>query len=242
MCEVCSALVILNLLSGWYLQASAELQGIKGIWSLRASSTDTFDTFLVVSFISETRILAMNVDDELEETEIDGFDSDTQTLFCHNAIHNQLVQVTASTLRLVDAKSRRQLNEWKAPSGISINVSTANASQVLLATGGGNLVYIEIGQGTLTEVKHAQLEYEISCLDINPVGDNPEYSSLAAVGMWTDISVRIFALPSLILITKESLGGEVIPRSVLFCSFEGVSASALYLYTITTAFIGRSVL
>jgi DNA damage-binding protein 1 len=75
----------------------------------------------------------------------------------------------------------------------------------------------------LTEVKHAQLEYEISCLDINPVGDNPEYSSLAAVGMWTDISVRIFALPSLILITKESLGGEVIPRSVLFCSFEGVS-------------------
>ncbi|CAK9232974.1 unnamed protein product [Sphagnum jensenii] len=204
-------------------QASAELQGIKGIWSLRASSTDTFDTFLVVSFISETRILAMNADDELEETEIDGFDSDTQTLFCHNAIHDQLVQVTASTLRLVDAKSRRQLNEWKAPSGISINVSTANASQVLLATGGGNLVYIEIGQGTLTEVKHAQLEYEISCLDINPVGDNPEYSSLAAVGMWTDISVRIFALPSLILITKESLGGEVIPRSVLFCSFEGIA-------------------
>jgi len=94
---VCSALVVLNLLSGWYLQASAELQGIKGIWSLRASSTDTFDTFLVVSFISETRILAMNADDELEETEIDGFDSDTQTLFCHNAIHDQLVQVRVIT-------------------------------------------------------------------------------------------------------------------------------------------------
>ncbi|KAH8956048.1 hypothetical protein BDL97_07G017700 [Sphagnum fallax] len=146
-----------------------------------------------------------------------------KTLFCHNAIHDQLIQVTASTLRLVDAKSRRQLNEWKAPSGISINVSTANASQVLLATGGGNLVYIEIGQGTFTEVKHAQLEYAISCLDINPVGDNPEYSSMAAVGLWTDISVCIFALPSLILITKESLGGEVIPRSVLFCSFEGIA-------------------
>jgi DNA damage-binding protein 1 len=79
------------------LQASAELQGIKGIWSLRASSTDTFDTFLVVSFISETRILAMNADDELEETEIDGFDSDAQTLFCHNAIYNQLVQVRVIT-------------------------------------------------------------------------------------------------------------------------------------------------
>jgi hypothetical protein len=84
------------------LQASAELQGMKGMWSLRASSQEAFDTFLVVSFISETRILAMNVDDELEETEIDGFDSEAQTLFCHNAIHDQLVQVSNFHGRRVD--------------------------------------------------------------------------------------------------------------------------------------------
>jgi len=99
----------------------------------------------------------------------------------------------------------------------------------LLATGGGNLVYIEIGQGTLVEMAHVQLEYEISCLDINPVGDNPERSNLVAVGMWTDISIRIFALPSLTLITKEMLGGEIIPRSVLFCSFDGVKPLFLIL-------------
>ncbi|KAJ7544909.1 hypothetical protein O6H91_09G098400 [Diphasiastrum complanatum] len=203
-------------------QASAELQGIKGMWSLRATSMDAFDTFLVVSFISETRILAMNTDDELEETEIAGFDSDAQTLFCHNAVHDQLVQITASALKLVDASSRRLLNEWRAPQGVSINVATANASQVLLATGGGNLVYIEIGRESLKELKHIQLEYEISCLDINPVGDDPAHSHLAAVGMWTDISVRIFSLPNLEMITKEHLGGEIIPRSVLFCAFEGV--------------------
>lgn len=70
-----------------------ELQGIKGMWSLRSSTDDPFDTFLVVSFISETRILAMNLEDELEETEIEGFCSQTQTLFCHDAVYNQLVQV-----------------------------------------------------------------------------------------------------------------------------------------------------
>ncbi|KAL6991596.1 DNA damage-binding protein 1a [Sarracenia purpurea var. burkii] len=91
---------------------------------------------------------------------------------------------------------------------------------VLLATGGGHLVYLEIGDGILTEVKHAQLEYEVSCLDINPIGENPNYSQLAAVGMWTDISVRIFSIPDLNLVTKENLGGEIIPRSVLLCSFE----------------------
>ncbi|XP_043689453.1 DNA damage-binding protein 1-like [Telopea speciosissima] len=204
-------------------QASVELQGIKGMWSLRSSTDDPYDTFLVVSFISETRILAMNPDDELEETEIEGFYSQAQTLFCHDAVHNQLVQVTENSVRLVSSTSRQLLHEWPAPSGFSVNVATANATQVLLATGGGHLVYLEIGDGILTQVKHAQLEYEISCLDINAIGENRNHSQLAAVGMWTDISVRIFSLPGLDLVTKENLGGEIIPRSVLLCSFEGVS-------------------
>lgn len=99
-----------------------------------------------------------------------------------------------------------------------------------MAAGGGNLVYLEIGDGILTEKAHAQLEYEISCLDINPIGGNPSYSQLAAVGMWTDISVRIFSLPDLQLITKEHLGGEIIPRSVLLCAFEGVYLCLSFLH------------
>ncbi|XP_065020291.1 DNA damage-binding protein 1-like [Musa acuminata AAA Group] len=204
-------------------QASVELQGIKGLWSLRSSTNDPYDTFLVVSFINETRVLAMNMDDELEESEIEGFCAEAQTLFCQNAIHDQLVQVTANSVRLVSSTTRELLHEWNAPSGYSVNVATANASQVLLATGSGHLVYLEIGNGKLAEVKHVQLDYEISCLDINPSGENPNYSTLAAVGMWTDISVRIFSLPSLELLAKENLGGEIIPRSVLLCTFEGVS-------------------
>ncbi|CAN1331562.1 DNA damage-binding protein 1 [Linum perenne] len=204
-------------------QASVELQGIKGMWSLRSSTNDPYDTFLVVSFISETRVLAMNLEDELEETEIEGFHSQVQTLFCHYSIHNQLVQVTSSSVILVSSTSRQYLAEWSAPSGHSINVATANASQVLLAIGGGKLVYLEIGVGTLTEINNTQLEYEISCLDINPIGENPNHSQLAVVGMWTDISVRIFSLPDLSIVTREYLGGEIIPRSVLLCSFEGIS-------------------
>ncbi|KAI8000281.1 DNA damage-binding protein 1 [Camellia lanceoleosa] len=184
-------------------QASVELQGIKGMWSLRAATDDPYDTFLVVSFISETRILAMNLEDELEETEIEGFCSQVQTLFCHDAVYNQLVQVTSSSVRLVSSTSRELQNEWKAPAGYSVNVATANATQVLLATGGGHLVYLEIGDGILTEVKHAQLEYDISCLDINPIGENPNCS-------------QIFSLPDLNLITKENLGGEIIPRSISY--------------------------
>ncbi|KAK9936890.1 hypothetical protein M0R45_013712 [Rubus argutus] len=189
-------------------QASVELQGIKGMWSLRSSTDDPHDFFLVVSFISETRILAMNMEDELEETEIQGFSSQVQTLFCHDAVFNQLVQVTSSSVRLVSSTSRDLKHEWHAPAGYSINVATANATQVLLATGGKHLVYLEIGDGVLIEKKYVQLDFEISCLDINPIGENPNYSQLAAVGMWTDISVQIYCLPDLNRITKEHLGGR----------------------------------
>ena len=51
---------------------------MRGIWSLKATSMDAFDTFLVLTFVGETRILAINSDDELDEAEIDGFDSEAQ--------------------------------------------------------------------------------------------------------------------------------------------------------------------
>ncbi|XP_047054864.1 DNA damage-binding protein 1-like isoform X1 [Lolium rigidum] len=203
-------------------QASVQLQGIKGLWSLKTSLNDQYDTFLVVTFINETHFLAMNKENELAETDIEGFDSETQTLVCGSAIHNQLIQVTANSVRLVSSTSLDLLDQWFAPTGFSINVAAANASQVLLATGGFHLVYLEITNSKLVEVKHIELEHDISCLDINSVGENPQSSSFAAVGMWKDISVRIFSLPGLQLNWKEKFA-EFVPRSVLLCTIEEVS-------------------
>lgn len=70
------------------------------MWSLRSATDDSYDTFLVVSFIRSTRYFKMDsvleeVDSEsvLGETLIEGFNSEDQTLFCHDAVYNQLVQV-----------------------------------------------------------------------------------------------------------------------------------------------------
>ena len=52
--------------------------GIKGIWNLQKSSSDSFDTYLVLAFVGETRILEINTEDELDEAEIEGFDADQQ--------------------------------------------------------------------------------------------------------------------------------------------------------------------
>lgn len=66
------------------------------------------------------------------------------------------------------------------------------------------------------------MDYEIACLNISPLGKETK-SSLAAVGMWTDVSVRLVQVPSLQVVTTQPLGGEIIPRSVLLVTFEDVN-------------------
>ncbi len=69
--------VHLNSVQGASLSCS-HIAGMRGIWSLKATSMDAFDTFLVLTFVGETRILAINSEDELDEAEIEGFDSEAQ--------------------------------------------------------------------------------------------------------------------------------------------------------------------
>lgn len=79
---------------GIHEQASVELHGIKGVWSLRPAWDDAHDKFLVLTFVGETRVLAINPEDELDEAEIPGFDAAAQTLYCGNTRYgSQLVQV-----------------------------------------------------------------------------------------------------------------------------------------------------
>ncbi|KAL3812997.1 hypothetical protein ACJIZ3_014265 [Penstemon smallii] len=198
--------------NGQSLVASIKLEGIKGMWSLRSSTDDRYDTFCVVSFVNTMSIFAMNQENEFMETEIEGFCSDVRTKFCHGAVYNQLLQVTSNSVRLVNSNSRQLLCDWSPPE-CSINVATANATQVLLATSNRYLFYLEIGDQKLIETKNALFDYDISCLDINPIGDNPK----------NKYCVLILSLPELNVITKEHLGGGIVPRSVLLCSFEEIS-------------------
>ena len=54
----------------------------------------------------------------------------------------------------------------------------------------------------------ATMEYEVACVDVTPLGDDLlARSDLCAVGLWTDISVRLLKLPSLETIHTQPLGG-----------------------------------
>ncbi|XP_036836361.1 DNA damage-binding protein 1 [Oncorhynchus mykiss] len=203
---------------GIHEHASIDLPGIKGLWPLRSEAGRETDDMLVLSFVGQTRVLMLS-GEEVEETELPGFVDNLQTFYCGNVAHQQLIQITSGGVRLVRQDSKALVSEWKEPLGRNISVAACNSSQVVLAVGRA-LYYLQILSGELKQISTVEMEHEVACLDITPLGEGGE-SPLCAVGLWTDISARVLKLPCFTALHKEMLGGEIIPRSILMTTFEG---------------------
>lgn len=203
-------------------QACIDLPGIKGMWALQVGIDDSrFDNTLVLSFVGHTRILTL-MGEEVEETEIDGFACDQQTFFCANVNYGQIIQVTSASARIIKSDTKSLIAEWTPPQGHRIGVVACNTEQLVCASG-SDVYYVEICDGKLEEKSKTTLEHEIACLDISPLDDNSTRSEIVAVGLWTDISVCLLRLPTLEKFHVEKLSGEIIPRSILLCQFEGIN-------------------
>ncbi|XP_023675462.1 DNA damage-binding protein 1 [Paramormyrops kingsleyae] len=203
---------------GIHEHASIDLPGIKGLWPLRSVAGRETDDMLVLSFVGQTRVLMLS-GEEVEETELPGFVDNQQTFYCGNVAHQQLIQITSGSVRLVLQNTKALVSEWKEPQGRNISVAACNSTQVVLAVG-RVLYYLEIHSGELKQISSTEMEHEVACLDITPLGEGAD-SPLCAVGLWTDISARILKLPNFTTMHKEMLGGEIIPRSILMTTFEG---------------------
>uniref|UniRef100_A0A3Q3W1B8 DNA damage-binding protein 1 n=1 Tax=Mola mola TaxID=94237 RepID=A0A3Q3W1B8_MOLML len=204
---------------GIHEHASIDLPGIKGLWPLRSEAGRETDDMLVLSFVGQTRVLMLS-GEEVEETELPGFVDNQQTFYCGNVAHHQLIQITSGSVRLVLQDSKALVSEWKEPQGRNISVAACNHTQVVLAVGRA-LYYLQILAGELKQISTTEMEHEVACLDITPLGEGGGESPLCAVGLWTDISARVLKLPCFTALHKEMLGGEIIPRSILMTTFEG---------------------
>lgn len=128
--------------------AAIELEGIKGMWSLRPSSSQ-HDKYLVQAFISETRVLAIEEDEDgdhqLAEGEIQGFQPG-RTLFCGCVDGDMALQVTERGVILVSCDTLEAIDKWDPPADLNITVASGNSARVVVALGGGNLVHLEVDE------------------------------------------------------------------------------------------------
>uniref|UniRef100_A0A8B9LMR6 DNA damage-binding protein 1 n=1 Tax=Astyanax mexicanus TaxID=7994 RepID=A0A8B9LMR6_ASTMX len=147
---------------GIHEHASIDLPGIKGLWPLRSEAGRETDDMLVLSFVGQTRVLMLS-GEEVEETELPGFVDNQQTFFCGNVAHQQLIQITSGSVRLVTQDSKALVSEWKEPQGRNISVAACNSTQVVLAVG-RVLYYLQILGGELKQIRYAPIHTDNSLL------------------------------------------------------------------------------
>ncbi|KAL2914374.1 hypothetical protein HK105_206146 [Polyrhizophydium stewartii] len=193
---------------------------LTGVWALRPHSAARHDTILVLSFISETRLQMMDGEAMAEVESTGGFKTSERTLACCNMPGDTLVQITPSSVVLLSCEGWMVVAEWSPPAGSSITHASAHHNAVLVSLGGGMLYLLEASATHLTVKSTAQLEHEISCLNISSL--DRLGTPLCAVGCWGDNSVRLLRVPSLTETFREVLSGETIPRSILLVDFESV--------------------
>jgi len=196
--------------------AQIELPGIKGIWSLTPPEGSTYEKYLIVSFIGETKILAMGED--LEETEISGFALNQQSLFCGNVVANQYIQITSKGIYILSVTEQNIVARFDVQTESRIHVCGTNQGQVAIALKGTELCLFEIAENSLKQINTKTMSHDIACISIDPLNTKDSLASLCAVGLW-DITVRILIVPSLQEIRKVEIGGEIIPRSLMFKTF-----------------------
>jgi len=227
--------------------ATIELPGMKGIWSMKGLAENTmgegtehevYDKYLVVTFVAETRVLAITDDDELDEVTIAGFEANDMTLLCGNCCHYHMVQVTSSEVRLVNGATLELAATWR-PQGDGggaavINLASVNHDKLLLATGGGTVVLLSIGSGVLDAMSSRKMPAEVACVHLGDAsfgagadGDAAGMPAVAGGGLWSN-EAHLIVLPSLETLASDHLGSGdkamagIIPRSILLCTLEGV--------------------
>ena len=228
---------------GIHERAAAELPGIKGCWSLKPRDDAPHDTFLVVTFMRETRVLAVDdASDELGECAFEGFRADEQTLWTGNVAGGLACQVTPSGVWLADAATGEARASWRPGDepglGDTIGVASGNANVVVVAASSGALVSLRVGAAALNSmdvdgeseksliavVASVDPGGEVACLDCSPLEEGKP-AEACAVGLWS-AEVKTFAAPGLALLSRAALSNFSSDTTGHDMSEPGASASA----------------
>jgi len=163
------------------------------VWTIRRSTTDEFDAYIVVSFTNAT--LVFSIGEEVKETNDSGFLGTVPTLHTQLLSDNSLLQVHPGGLRHI--RPDRRINEWRVPARRTIAKAATNEKQVAIALNspdGGEVIYFELDQmGQLLEVEKREMNENVTCMDVAPVPEGRVRCRFLAVGC-ADSTVRVISL------------------------------------------------
>ncbi|OAY43074.1 splicing factor 3B subunit 3 isoform X1 [Manihot esculenta] len=151
------------------LKTASIYQGITGTWTLRMKVTDLYHSFLVLSFVEETRVLSVGVS-FTDVTDSVGFQPDVCTLACGLVGDGLLVQIHRTAVQLcLPTKvahaegiplSSPVCTSW-FPDNMSISLGAVGHDFIVVSTSNPCFLYI-LGVRLLSTYRYEM--YEMQCL------------------------------------------------------------------------------
>ncbi|XP_031274182.1 splicing factor 3B subunit 3 [Pistacia vera] len=162
------------------LRTAPIYQGITGTWTLRMKVTDPYHSFLVLSFVEETRVLSVGLS-FTDVTDSVGFLPDVCTLACGLVHDGLLIQIYQNAVRLClptqvahsegIPQSSPVCTSW-FPDYISISLGAVADNLIIVSTSNPCFLYI-LGVRSVSEyhyeiyeMQHLRLQSELSCISI----------------------------------------------------------------------------
>ncbi|KAH8205593.1 hypothetical protein TruAng_000299 [Truncatella angustata] len=179
----------------------AEMEGIQALFPIRSQAPSKADT-LFVSFLLETRAFVFQPSGDIEEIDsFKGLSLQEQTLLALNISQGRLLQVTPTTVYLVDLEGGVVISTWQPSNGGAITNASANDKWILLSIDGHNLVSLQIQQDLAEAQQNEPADNDqIACVHLPP-----QYSNIGVVGFWKSGKVSIVNLETLQPLHSESL-------------------------------------
>ncbi|KAG4130165.1 hypothetical protein ERO13_D09G126500v2 [Gossypium hirsutum] len=162
------------------LRTAPIYQGISGTWTVQMKFTNSYHSFLVLSFVEETRVLSVGLS-FTDVTDSVGFQPDVCTLACGLVADGQLIQIHQNAVRLcLPTKAAHSEGiimsspvciTW-SPDNMSISLGAVGQSLIVVSTSNPYFLFI-LGVRSLSaynyeiyELQHVGLQYELSCISI----------------------------------------------------------------------------
>lgn len=155
-------------------------QGMTGIWSLKIKKSDPFHSFLVLSFVEETRILSVGLS-FVDVSDAAGFKLDACTLACGLVADGLLVQIHRSEVRLCLPTTLAHPGGVPLPAPIctswyphnsTISKGAVGHNVIIVATSSPSFLFI-LGVRShsdfhyeIYEIQNVRLKHEVSCISI----------------------------------------------------------------------------
>lgn len=191
-----------------------EMDHITNLFPLRSSSIAKRTDVLIVSFVDETRVFKFSAEGEVEEVDdYRGLSLSEGTLLASNLPQDRLLQITSSSVRLLDLENGMLVSDWSSPEGQAITTVSANDQHVALSIGGIEAVILSLAEELrVVTRKGFGAQSQIACLSIPSI-----LSGICIIGFWQNTAVAILRLDTLEAIETVTVGDEAgaVPRSVL---------------------------